>query len=855
MYFDRITAAPSGARLIVRHGLAATQWEMALAEAGIFGDASAWPSRGLASFGGWLAESWEAARANGDVIPDRCLLSANQTLRLWRRVIDESDEGAALISSAGVAEWARVARRSLFEFGLVPERGGTAGWQGDAAAFGHWNRRFEHRLAENGWIDADSLLYRFNRLSESATTTDLILLDPAPDVPELERLEARCRSAGSVFERIWPDDQRAERRLLIAADPEDELLQAAEWSARVLDRRPDARLAIVIPDLKARHDEAERVFSDCIEVAAISSATSRSIRDVGIFGAALTALRLLAPGADFGTLSRWLRSPFFAATDSDAARRAVSFERELRLDPRAQQDFMEAYRRHGLRHEFQRRLPEMAGKLDACLERLPRLASPTGWVASWQACLKTLGWQGFEATLSRALHDAWDSALAGFSELTPVTGALTMSSALEEFGRVISAQSIYAPLRRTGVHLLSRIEQIGPAYQGAWISGFTDLSWPEPPDPNPLIPWTVRAACGMPGARPEATLVAARKTLDRLFCRVPVAAFSCPDRILDQPQVPNPVFSDWGRPPTPQVTVRRSFGPAARIGARGFESLPDPAPPFESERLPGGTRTLDLQSACPARAFCVARLGAEPLQPPARGLDPRRRGLLVHRALELLFDPSTAEGELTHAESRRLEAAVRAAFAEGMPPGDAGWQVQVAAERARLERLLAGFLELESSRETFRTIAVERRSEIEIGGRRLRCRIDRIDRLSPGEDLLIDYKTGKRSVGGWFNERLGDCQLPVYAQQSRGTVAAIVVATLTDDKAEYRAVGLRADAFPGRQRRFEADAWQRQLERWHDQLTTLVDEFARGDVRVRAEGTGEGDGAYAAVTRIRSLRR
>ena len=850
MYLDRIATAGPGTHLIVRSGLAAAQWELALADAGLPDGRDVWPSLPLTSFPQWLAARWEEARFEGAIDPDRCLMSPAQTERLWRRVIEDSDEGPGLITSSGLAGFARTARRSLCDFGLAPGHEPESAWQGDGAAFLRWNGRFEAELDRNGWLDPDSLLYRFNRLPLEPARPDLLVLDPTEETPESARLAERWRGAGRRVESVCPDGAEAVQRHLIAADPADELAHAADWAAERIEAAPGSRLAVVVPDLDARRDEVERAFADRLGASRVSGPGGRPLAGIGVFGAALAALRLLAPGAGFGALSRCLRSPFFASADADRARHAAGFEIWLRSDARAHEPFVASYGRYGLRAELLRRLPDTARRLDEVLARLPRRATPTGWAGIWQVCLRTLGWLGESAALGAAERDAWDRAFAGFAALTPVVGSLDLSAALGELERVLGAESIHAPQAASGVHLVSRIGQIGPGFSGAWISRFTDQSWPEPVPHNPLVPWPVQAAHAMPGASPAATLEASRAELARLFRRVPEAVFSCPERIADQPQVPNPWLRGWQRAPA-GPSARTSGETRARIGARARETLPDPAPPFAGERIPGGPRTLDRQSACPAVAFCTARLGAEPLEAPARGLDARLRGLLLHRALEIAFDPH-GSGDVR----RRLEPAVARALAELAPPGGAAWQAQLGAEKARALRLVTGLLELESGRAPFSVAAVERRTEIAIGGRRIRCRIDRIDRLAAGGELVIDYKTGSGAVRGWFDARLGDCQLPLYAQHREG-IAGIAAIRLGDDGVECDGAGRLDGALPGRVRVFGADEWNAQLARWREQLERLVDEFVRGDVRVRADGAAlaDADGAFAALTRTGDLRR
>jgi len=267
---------------------------------------------------------------------------------------------------------------------------------------------------------------------------------------------------------------------------------------------------------------------------------------------------------------------------------------------------------------------------------------------------------------------------------------------------------------------------------------------------------------------------------------------------------------------------------ASRVGVRSWQEQLDSAPPLSDNRIRGGTRTLDLQALCPMKAFCVARLGAEPLEAPVRGLDPRLRGILIHRVLELLLDPDASGAPFS-----RVAASIEIASGELITPGDACWRAQVGAERMRLESMLHNFLELEASRDSFTTAAVEDRTEITIKGSRLKCRIDRLDRLANGTELVIDYKTGRAVPNRWFEARLSDCQLPLYAQDTNA--AGIATIRLGSDRIEYRAAGTDGISLPGAMTAFDEAGWQTQVGRWRGQIEELISEFISGDVRLSSD--------------------
>ena len=851
MYLDQITAAATGTSLIARSSLAVGHWEALLAQASLERGDRAWVSPPLTTFPRWLGERWENARQSAAAVEERCLLHPRQAARLWQRIIEDSPDGAGLLSPARVAIWAQQARQTLLDHGISGDTVRRVQDPGDSAAFLRWQRQFDLALDDAGWIDPESLLYRLNRLPVEAAAGDILLVDPDPfETPERRRWRESWQQKGLSVANVLPDTDDASPRTVLAADADDELELAAEWAASLSGANPRGRVAVVVSDLDARSAEVERIFADRCGLDGVSNVAGRPLGTIGIVGAALNALALLSSRADFGTLSRWLRSPFFDSGDRDRQRRAAMLECRLRADVRSQRGFLVAYRSQGLRAELQRRLPDDAARLDAVLDRLPNRATPGRWVEIWQSGLKTLGWRGISDGLDDRVAESWDRVLAALAELTPITGALDLPAALDELDSAVAAQRLVAPPRLHGVHLLGRISDVGPGFAGAWVTGFSDQNWPEPPPANPLVPWSLQLELGIPAARPGAQLAAAAEELERLRRRVPELVLSCPERVLDQPQVPHPRFSGWSAAPrslsAPGIVVPYA---ASRIGARPRETLDDRAPPLAGRQIPGGARTLDLQSSCPLRAFVESRLGIRSLESVPRGIDGRLRGNLLHRILELLHRPESGGARETG-----LDDCIAAAVGELLPPGDASWQAQVEAERQRARRVLGEWLAVENQRTAFATVGVERPTVIDIDGWQVGGRIDRVDRLETGDELLLDYKTGKRPTARWLDDRLGDCQLPLYAQRTGPAVAAIVLAVLNEEGASYRARGPRADAFPGAGAVVEAREWRGELERWRRQLLALIEEFAGGDTRIPGKGEELDGTLWAALARVARMR-
>ncbi len=127
--------------------------------------------------------------------------------------------------------------------------------------------------------------------------------------------------------------------------------------------------------------------------------------------------------------------------------------------------------------------------------------------------------------------------------------------------------------------------------------------------------------------------------------------------------------------------------------------------------------------------------------------------------------------------------------------------------------------------------------------------------MAGGPELVIDYKTGRPQANRWFESRLSDCQLPLYAQQVGD--AGIAILRLDDSGIGYSGAGPSVASLPSGFRKFEASEWQGQVARWREQIAELVAEFASGDVRLRSdaqefvasEAREHAGGAFAPLSR------
>jgi RecB family exonuclease len=146
--------------------------------------------------------------------------------------------------------------------------------------------------------------------------------------------------------------------------------------------------------------------------------------------------------------------------------------------------------------------------------------------------------------------------------------------------------------------------------------------------------------------------------------------------------------------------------------------------------------------------------------------------------------------------------------------------------------------------------------QVSIGPLALRIRLDRLDRLDEGGELVIDYKTGRFSPAGWKRSRLPESQLPLYAVTGRSRGVAVIA--IRPPSAQLSGVGDNALGILGIKSAasfFREDHldWPDALQRWQSQLEKLASEFAAGDFRVDPADRQWATGQFAGLTRIHEL--
>jgi ATP-dependent helicase/nuclease subunit B len=850
-----------GAEALADDALSAAQLETFLASASVPPSQQAWQRSPIYSRNAWLRDLWQRLGR------ESLLLGSGQARALWSKIVAENEESTGVVHTEALAAAAQRAWTLLLDWDVDPATQLARPGESSFAAFLRWADRYRVHLQSAGWLDSALVTARIRDAVTAGTATsgDLLIVDNRTPHPAFDRLLSVLRDVGVGITTWRPDNASVHVGQLALADRREELDAALSWACERLYARPTERIAIIAAAEPGVEAAVRRWFASSQpseadeDTVPMPGFTDRAMAiDEPMLGAALDCLQLLGSASDFVTLSRVLRSPFLSDKHDEHGLRAI-LETELRSVLSAQADFPSAFRNGGLARRIRARVPQFERRLANALETLdsaPRFQSATLWAQFMDQMLRVLGWQGASEAAPTEAIELWTRVTTEFCGLTPILGELSYDHAVAQLERVLrrTKQPIELPI--AGISFFSSIEQVGPGYDAAWSTGMSDRLWPRSAQMDDLLPSGLQRAHRMPFASPEMMLDLCRRQTADLIARVPDVVFSYPQTIGDEPAGPSPLIKHLGRA---DISISQRFGHRGRLDIESnawLEVVEDPVPPLSDRAVPGGARTIELQAQCPLQAFIEGRLRAQPLDRPERGVGPRLRGVLVHRALELFYGKTASRAALATAQAHgvlteQIAESVDRALADGLRVAGRAQRALRDLERRRLESLVAAMVNRDLERDDFEIDSLELREKAEIGGVGIRCRIDRVDRLADGRLAIIDYKTGRNvSASGLLTARLRAPQLPLYSLVLAEAPAALAYVSLQPRGATFRGIWEPSDVLPGRPAKLPPDRdWDEQRQLWRDQLAGLVEEFVAGDGRVFLDSVAAVRDRHAALSR------
>jgi exodeoxyribonuclease-5 len=834
----------------------------------------------------WLSELGEAMLLRGDVenqVLAATLLDATGERLLWEQAILQSleDESRYLFDIAALATSAAQAHELVVTW-QVPIDSGVRFTEN--IQFERWRRRFMALCETHGVIDAPR--YRQAVIAELSGSQPGKLPLPTSVVfagfdrfnPADLALQQALIGMGVDIRPLENTREQAQVQAVSYPDAASEMLAAATWARQTLEQQPDARIAIVVPDLASRGNLIHDALQDRLVPETLYPALSevpmpfnlslgRSLDQYPLVAVAIDLLEIMMASREVAQaqLGRLLRSPYWSGGVAGLASQAV-VEAGLRAQMPASAALGKLIRTaEYLVRDFADRDKVFLLHLQAMKQaaaNLPGKQLPSGWRRFFLENLTHAGWL-HERTLSS--HEFQTRAvfleeMARFGHLDSILGEVSATTALRHF-REICGERVFQP-RTEGdppIQVLGMLEASGLHFDAVWVTGMIDTAWPPPASPNPLLSSEAQRQTGSPNACAAVQLEFARSVQAKLNGSARQIIYSRPRtengaELRGSPLISHLSEEERARPNREHWIADLFRAPGSGMAAPVDDSR---APPVQAdEKIRGGTWLLRAQAICPAWAYFQFRLGANALEQPLDGLDSRKRGTLVHKVLEKFWG-QVESSERLHAlvETAQLETEIARAVDSALAAYDAeAANAEIKPgfrrlERSRLLKLLADWLVLELARELpFRVVARESSPPVNIGGIKVNIHPDRIDQLQTGELLIIDYKTGASvDTKNWASERITEPQLPVYAampQYEQGPVIGVVFAKVLLGEPAVTGLAGREnllsklpafDSKPARKLYPEESfaTWKAVLESWRGHLQAIAEEIRAGDAGVR----------------------
>ena len=798
----------------------------------------------------WIRKYWEHNPEHSSKV----LLNTSQLRLIWQSIIESSSYTRNILQVDTIIDTAIQAYDTCLEWEIEIFPKDTF-LNSDDLAFKSWVQSYQKQLVDNNWIDASEL------------TNELIAADFAPEIKGIvvygydKLTNQQVNFIDYLKSRkyeviIFKTEGRNETTVYNDySQPGDELRAAATWARQILINNPGATIGIVVPDLNKRRESVSAIFDVVLHPdwtlrqpgtfqRQYSIAPGRPLSVYPMLHAAIEVLSLGYGRIPVRRLEFLLRSSFIKGMSSEAGTRALFYAalRDTGEPAWRLQTLLEHVQLH---HQYMPVANDFINRLvqyQEFINQLPSTQSPREWSESFNQLLKLFGWPGDRSLTSIEYQTlkAWGEALLELAVLGTVSSKWDYAKAFSNLKDILKARSFQPETIETSIQISGLPGVSGMAFDYVRIVGMHDLIWPAPAIANPFIPLTLQKNAGVPGSTAKQVMEQCKLETESLVQSARHVVFSYARQEGDREYRPSPILRKYMAEPQEGSDSLASDYNRQVFQSRDMESFTDiTAPPFSNkDKVSGGTGILSDQSACPFRAFAHHRLKANGIGNVDIGLDPATRGSLVHEVMHDVWKRIGSSEELKHMASSKLESLINAMAAGAIRKHSKLKPETFTPEFRRLETrrlasLISQWMAIEKARPEFTIGDLEKRHDANFHGLNLRMRIDRIDELPEGGQVLIDYKTGEVSVNKWEGDRPEEPQLPLYAVSLKDDIKAVTFAGMKKGRLGYTGMGETADLIDGVKAAGEAEEeWQAQLREWEKVLGDLAEEYIQGNASV-----------------------
>ncbi|WP_317928788.1 PD-(D/E)XK nuclease family protein [Halioxenophilus sp. WMMB6] len=817
----------------------------------------------LGSLNGWLEQRWSELQSHNDEVAKLIAVGSVTRRLMWQEIIDTDLDGLPLVGSEQLYPIADSALKSLLLWQQSPKT--LADNSETNAIFQRWFERFLRNLEQREWILAEQ---KQQRLLQAFTDGRLpkaeqVLLFGFDDIPPLT--EALLQASAETVSYLQPAEvSGAQCQRLSFPNKQQEIVAAAQWARSQLEAAPNKSVAIIAPNLGQIRDEVEQVFIEEFEPHYLNTTQDRytlpfnfstgvPLGSTPIVQDATDLLRLLQGRIAIDTCNALLQSPYWLVDDHPEQAQALLMA--LYKAPQAQ--ISSAQFRHYCAQTEALNIGNPWLSIDQQLRHGAAKRSTSEWLDFILDCLQILGWPG-----RRRLDSSEFQQVTQFQGLLEqmVAGdllqqAMPLADTIGLITQLAQTTPFQAQTPESPIQILGALEGAALNFDYCWVLGCDNVSWPPPPNPNPLLPFELQSRLAMPNATAAKQLAYAQSLTQRLKTSSDWVIFSSAEMDGESEMSPSGLItdiptSDWTTILPPVTTPVDSQAEPLQtkweatgqlLQAQGqwqwvdCEQAPAISP---GANQVGGVSVLQWQAALPFNAFCRFRLGLQPLPTIENYLTASTRGQITHLVLANIWRELKSQTALLALSEPALTVLIEEQL-ENVVTSFQSFVPTLTPEIKRLEisrqlQFLTFWFALEKSREDFTVEAIEEEYEVKIANMTFKLRLDRLDEINQ-QYLLVDYKTGNsQSINEWLPGRIAAPQLPLYTLNNPSAINGIAFAAVNSRNQNLVGVGDFKSLPAGMKTsdQFAKTSWPELLQAWQSDLESLAEEFKSGATHI-----------------------
>lgn len=744
-----------------------------------------WPSLKVMPWNAFIHYCWELAQESGLDMPIR--LSSNQGRHLWHQMVAKSEVVEPLLNRKQTQNLSFDAWRVCQQW-QIDEVEAMPGDQ-DQESFTEWFSIFTKNLNRHGWIEAHQqanyLAKTLSSFAEQLPKTIITYGFQQPTPQQTTLIELLKTSKDVVDWELEESTDQKHVELCSLPDPSQELIAAVRWAKRKLIGDSKQTIAIVVPELEQKKSYIERLIYREFYAGDLAEGKelTQPLHDFSI-DESLLKQPLVAVVTDWFALSHQslnkkqlqhlLLSPYLY-NEQGLYWQATQFELIIRKSTKAYysiDDLLKLSRHH------QVKLPWLTFIDEWCKENTAELSRKKDFKSHIAVVLNLLAkvhWTGYHSISSREyqIQQSFIEAIKSAQKLQKVLAEkITFAKALSLLKEHLEQHTFHQQQPKAPLQIMGVLEAIGITFDAVWLVGATDQVLPQKATPNPFISKAIHRKFDLPGsshnrevqyahsliqsllANPELVISFAEYDGEQEQMISPLLKTLLPNHSVDKQKLESQLPAEITEWPTSDALEYYTDNKGLAVG--------------EHYAVKGGTGLLRMQAASPFDAYLRYRLELQAFEEDGLGVSFMDRGNLFHKAMQIIWTRLETQSALLELSDDALEGLVKQTTQFVL--GEAAKHIYLLQNTAfmdmeakRLEALVTESLELDKKREPFTVIGTEVPREVELAGLKFRIIIDRIDKLSDGRLLIIDYKTGQPTLMSLLRDPIAEPQLLLYA--------------------------------------------------------------------------------------------